>query len=176
MWMVTHSLLLTALLAAPFASALAQQASANDIRKLDDEVQDVKAAALDIAADLNLLEQQLLYPPATRVTVSLALDRGEEVELSAVEIRIDGELAAHHVYSAAQQEALRKGGVQSLYTGNVAAGTHELGVRIIGRLTGGSGFEQTGNHRFSKGDDAKTLDIRFEHGGRDDGGIHVEES
>lgn len=175
MWMVTHSLLLTALLAVPFASVSAQTPTDDNIRKLDDEVQDVKTEALDIAAELNLLERQLLYPAATRVTVSLALGRGTDVELNAVEIRIDGDLTARHVYTAAEREALQKGGVQGLYTGNVPAGTHELGVRIIGRLTGGADFEEAGSHGFSKSVDPKSLDIRFDYAGREDDGIRIED-
>ena len=162
MWRLVQSLLLTALLAFPFASVSAQQPPADDIRKLDDEVQDVKTEVLDIAAELNLLEQQLLYPPATRVTVSLGLGEDRDIELSTVELRIDGDLAAQHVYSVAEQAALQQGGVHDLYTGNVAAGSHDLDVRISGRLADGTSFEQAGRHSFSKSTDAKSLDIRLD--------------
>jgi predicted negative regulator of RcsB-dependent stress response len=160
-----QSVLLTALLTMPFASVSAQLPSADDIRRLDHEVQDVKTDALDLAAELNLLEQELLYPAATRVTVSLALGQDSDVELSAVELRIDGGLTARHVYSTRELEALQKGGVHRLYTGNVTAGPHELGVRITGKAADGTSFEKAGRHSFSKNVDAKSLAIRLDDSG-----------
>lgn len=163
---VTLSLLMTALLTLPFASISAQQPSADTIRKLDDEVQDIKSDALDIVAELNLFEQQQLYPATTRATISLGLDQDRDVEIRAVEIRVDNDLVAHHAYSAAEQQALQKGGVQNLYTGNVSAGPHELDVRIMGRLADGTSFEETGSHRLSKDAGAEPLNIRLDPTGR----------
>ena len=154
MWRAMHSLLLAALLAMSPGSV-----SADDIRKLDDEVQNVKSEALDIVAELNLLERQLLYPAETRVTASLALGNDRAVRLSAVEIRIDGDLAAQRLYNAVEQEALQKGGVQTLFTDNVATGTHELEVRVTGSYADGTSFEKAGRHVFTKGADAATLAI-----------------
>ena len=159
MWRVMHSWLLTALLAAPFALTQAQEPSADDIRGLDEQVQDVKTEVLDIAAEFNRLEQRLLYPSATRLTVSLAMIANEDVRLSAVEVRLDGDLVAHHVYSDGEVEALQKGGVQTLHTGNVAAGEHELAVRAIGKHAAGTDFVRRGRHVFTKGVEAKALKI-----------------
>lgn len=171
----THSLLLTALLAVPLASVSAQEPAADSIRKLDDAVQDVKTEALDIAADLNLLEERLLYPAETRLTVSLALGHDADVLLSSVEMRVDGQLSAQHVYSAPEQGALQKGGVQTLFTGNVSAGAHELDVRVVGMLATGARVERTGRRAFTKGDDATRLDITIDHTGREDDGIRIED-
>lgn len=173
MWSVIRSLLLTTLLAVPLASVSAQEPASDDIRTLDDRVQQVKAEALDVAAELKLLEKRLLFPSGTRLTVSLAISGREGIRLSAAEIRIDGDLAAHHIYGERELEALAKGGVQTLYVGNVTTGTHELGVRLIGELANGMAFEETGRHVFTKGPDAKTLDIRFDHAGPETDGIRV---
>ena len=154
-----HSLLLAALLTMPLGAVFAQQASTDDIRKLDEAVQNAKSEAFDIVADLNVLEQQLLYPAETRVTASLALGENRNTSLSAVEIRIDGDLAAQHFYGATEQEALQKGGVQTLLTDNIAAGTHELDVRVTGQRADGTSFEQTGRNAFTKGLEPITLAI-----------------
>ena len=172
MWRVIQSLLLTTLLAAP---ALAQQASGDDILKLDDQVQEAKNEALDIAAELELLEKRLLYPSETRLTVALAMATSERIRLGAVKIRVDGELVAQHVYSDAELEALRQGGVQDLYTGNVNLGTHELDVSVNGALASGASFEETVRHEFTKGVDAKTLDITLVEAGRDSGRIRIDD-
>ena len=157
MWRAMHSLLLAALLVMPPGSV-----AADDIRNLDDEIQNLKTEALDIVAELNLLEEQLLYPAETRVTASLALSNNRDARLGAVEVRIDGDLAAQHAYSAAEQVALQKGGVQTLFTGNVTAGTHELDVRVTGKYADGGSFETTGRHTFTKGVGAETLALAID--------------
>lgn len=159
MWRVMHGVLLAAMLAVPLASVAAQEPSSDDVRKLDDAVQDVKTEALDLAAELRLLAQQLLYPPQTRLTVSLAMGPNTIVQPGSIEIRVDGVLVAQHVYTAREQDALRKGGVQTLYTGNVTAGAHELGVRVVGRLASGASFEDTQRYAFTKEADATTLGL-----------------
>lgn len=173
MWRVMHGLLLAAMFAVPSAPVAAQEPSSDDIRKLDEEVQGVKTEALDLAAELRLVEQQLLYPPQTRLTVSLALGLNTTVQPGSIEIRIDGVLAAEHVYTARELDALLKGGVQTLYTGNVTAGAHELDVRVVGKLASGASFEDTQRHVFTKGPDAATLSITFDHSGRDTDGIRI---
>lgn len=81
------------------------------MRGLDEQVQDVKSDVLSIAAELNQLEEKLLYPSGTQVAVFVALAKGDQMRLDAVRIQIDGQLVAHYIYSAKELEALRKGGV-----------------------------------------------------------------
>lgn len=173
MWRLIHYLPLTLLLAAPLASAQAEERSNDDIRRLDDEVQEAKKDVLDIATEFNALEQRLLYPSATRLTIYLAMARNEGARLSATEVRIDDEVVVHHVYSEAELTALQKGGVQNLFTGNVTLGAHELKVGIIGELPNGSGFTVTKIHDFTKGADAKTLNVTLDLAAGDDNGIRV---
>jgi hypothetical protein len=170
---MVHSVLLTTLLAAPFASVPAQEPSGDEIRELDELVQDAKAEALDIAAELNRLERRLVYPSATRLTLTFAAAGEKSARLNAIEVRIDGEIAAQYVYSPAELEALRNGGVQTLYTGNVTSGQHEVNVRITGTLENGASFEETGRHVFTKGADARTLDIKFDGAGRERAAIRI---
>ena len=162
MWRVIHTLLLTAALAAPPACVHAQDSSTDDIRQLDDQIQGAKEDTLDIAAELNLLEERLLYPTGTRLTVSLALTRAGRVQLGAAEIRIDGDLVAHHLYGEGELKALQKGGVQDLYTGNVSIGRHELQLRIIGEHSDGTHFERTASHVFTKDTAAKAIDVTLD--------------
>ena len=42
-----------------------------------------------------------------------------------------------HIYSSKELEALRKGGVQRIYVGNVATGDHQLEVLVDGKLDDG---------------------------------------
>ena len=120
------------------------------MRGLDEQVQGVKSDVISIAAELNQLEEKLLYPSGTQVAVFIALAKGDKMRLDAVRLQIDGQLVAHYIYNAKELEALRKGGVQRIYVGNVGTGDHKLEVLVDGKLAGGADFNRTENFTFHK--------------------------
>jgi len=120
------------------------------MKGLDEQVQEVKSDVLAIAAELNRLEEKLLYPSGTEVAVFVALPKGEPMRLDAVRIQIDGHLVAHYIYSFKELEALRKGGVQRIYVGNVATGDHQIEVTVDGKLDSGADFNRTERFTFRK--------------------------
>ena len=120
-----------------------QQNDQQQMRGLDEQVQDIKSDVLGIAQELNRLEEKLLYPSGTQAAILIAVAKGDQMRLDAVRLQIDGQLVAAHIYSAKELEALRKGGVQRIYVGNVAAGDHELEVLVDGKLEGGADFSRT---------------------------------
>lgn len=131
-------------------SGRAEQDDKQQMRGLDEEVQQIKSDVLSIAAELKRLEELLLYPSGTQVAVFVALAEGDTMRLDAVRLTIDGQLVAHYIYSAKELEALRKGGVQRLYVGNVATGEHRLEVFVDGKLAGGADFSSTEQFAFRK--------------------------
>ncbi len=120
------------------------------MRGLDEQVQDVKSDVLSIAAELNQLEEKLLYPSDTQVAIFVAVAKGDTMRLDAVRLQLDGKLVVHYIYSAKELEALRKGGVQRIYVGNVTTGDHQLEVLVDGKLEGGADFSRTENFSFRK--------------------------
>lgn len=120
------------------------------MRGLDEQVQEVKSDVLSISAELNQLEEKLLYPSGTQVAIFVALAKGNETRLDALRLQIDGQLVAHYIYSAKELEALRKGGVQRIYVGNVATGDHQLDVLVDGKLKSGADFNRTQHFTFRK--------------------------
>jgi hypothetical protein len=120
------------------------------MRGLDDQIQEIKSDALRMSAELSQLEEKLLYPSGTQVAIFVELAKGDTMRLDAVRLQIDGQLVAHYIYSAKELEALRKGGVQRIYVGNVATGDHKLDVLVEGKLEGGADFSRTGQFTFSK--------------------------
>lgn len=132
------------------ATANAGQDDRKQMKGLDEQVQEVKSEVLDIAQELNRLEEKLLFPSGTQVTLFVALTQGDQMRLDAVRVQIDGQLVAHHIYSAKELEALRKGGVQRLYVGNVVTGEHKLEVLVDGKLAGGADFTRTERFTFRK--------------------------
>ncbi len=140
-------------------SGQAQDVSVDDMRSLDGQVQEIKSDVLSIASDLSNLEERLLYPSNTQVAVFVALEKEEDFRLDAVKIEINGELATHHIYSFKELEALQKGGVQRIYTGNVPTGDHQINVTMIGKLRNGQDFNKSDSFSFAKGIEPKALGI-----------------
>jgi len=126
--------------------AFAEDASKTQMRSLDEQVQEIKSDVLSIASELSQLEEKLLFPSDTQVAVFVSLASDEKSQLDSVEIQIDGKPVARHIYSFKEVEALKKGGVQRIYTGNLQTGSHRLDVSVAGKLSGGRDF--SGNQSF----------------------------
>ena len=140
---------------------------ADDMRSLDGQVQAIKSDVLNIASDLNTLEERLLFPTHTQVSLFVAIAADEEFRLDAVEIEIDGELATHHIYSFKELEALQSGGVQRIYTGNLTTGDHQLNVTMVGKLRNGNEFRESGSFVIEKGVKPTALGITLSKPGSD---------
>jgi hypothetical protein len=141
-WMI-----LTVVALAP-AALLAQQDKVS--KGLDEQVQEIKSDVLSISAELSRLEEKLLYPSGTQVAIFVSLAKGDPMRLDAVRVQIDGQLVAHHIYSFKELEALRKGGVQRIYVGNVTTGDHQLEVLVDGKAESGTDFSRTDRFTFRK--------------------------
>jgi hypothetical protein len=141
--------------------ASAQENVQREMRSLDEQVQVVKTDVLTIARDLALLEERLLFPSNTQLSVFVEMESDDAFRLDAVHIVIDGVAVAHHIYSFKELEALQGGGVQRVYTGNVATGQHEITVDINGKLSNGDDFSSSETFSFSKEVDPKLLGLRL---------------
>ena len=153
------------------APASAQDVSKAQMQSLDEQVQEIKSDVLSIATELSSLEERLLYPSNTQVALFVSLDEGETFRLDSVRILIDDELVAHHIYSFKELEALQKGGVQRIYTGNIPAGEHQLEVGIAGKTPGGSDFASSERFSFRKEIEPKLVGINL--GNQDSGAASI---
>lgn len=143
------ALLFTAALATTMVSS-AEEVSREQIKGLDEQIQEIKSDVLGIAAELSRLEEKLLYPSNTQVSVFVSLASGAKLRLDAVEIQIDGKPAARHLYTFKELEAMQQGGVQRIYTGNITKGEHELQVSVLGKSESGSEYRHTQSFKVSK--------------------------
>ena len=148
--------LIAASLAAPVC---AQDLSGDELRSLDGQVQEIKSDVLDIASELRILEERLLYPSNTQIAVFVSIAEDEKFRLDALQIEIDGELATHHIYNFKELEALQKGGVQRVYTGNIVIGEHQLRVTMMGKLENGKDFSASDSFAFAKEIKPKALGV-----------------
>lgn len=168
-----RTLMLLLLAGGLFTTSVAQDISGDDMRSLDGQVQEIKSDVLSIASELSNLEERLLYPSNTQVALFVAIEDDDNFRLDAVKIEIDGELATHHIYSFKELEALQKGGVQRIYTGNVPTGDHQLSVTMVGKLKNGTEFNKTDQFSFAKGVEPKVLGITLAGPGLGKNGIQV---
>lgn len=128
----------------------ADDVSRDKIKGLDEQVQDIKADVLTISTELMQLEEKLLYPSNTQVSLFVSALPKKNIRLDAVDIRIDGKEVTHHVYTHKELAALQSGGVQRIYTGNVRSGEHELEVILSGKTSADEDFRETASYRFNK--------------------------
>jgi hypothetical protein len=76
--------------------------------------------------DLFILEEDLLFPSNTQFSVFLSMNSGVFFTLDSVQLKIDDKNVANHLYTERELAALKRGGVQRLYIGNLNSGEHEI--------------------------------------------------
>jgi hypothetical protein len=165
--------LISVLLCICARTSAADESARAQMKGLDEQVQEVKSDVLSIAAELNQLEEKLLYPSDTHLAVFVSLAQGETLRLDAIQIRIDGGLATHYIYSFKELDALRRGGAQRLYSGNIATGAHEIEVSVSGKLANGKDYTQTERFPFTKEIKPKLLGVMLAGPGAAQPGIHL---
>lgn len=125
-------------------------AAREQMKGLDEQVQEIKTDVLSVAAQLKQLEEKLLYPTDTQIAIFVSVAKGEKFRLDAVDLELDGKPVAHHLYTFKELEALQKGGVQRIYVGNVRTGDHPLQVTVSGKTEGGADFRKSESFTVTK--------------------------
>ncbi|HWR71871.1 MAG TPA: hypothetical protein VN604_01740 [Nitrospirota bacterium] len=148
--------------------AYAEEVSKEQIKNLDEQVQEIKTETLNLGVQMRLLEEKLLYPSSTQVAVFVSLDKAAKFRLDSIEIQLDDKLAAQHLYTLRELEALQNGGMQRIYTGNIKSGEHGLQVLVTGKTAGGSGLRAKESFKFSKDEKSKVVEIHLV-----DSGSHI---
>ena len=142
----------------PF-SGIAEQLSREQIKGLDEQVQDIKKDVLAISAELNLLEEKLLYPSNTQVSVFISVAKDSRYIPDAIQIKVDNKKVAYHIYSFKEVDALTRGGVQRIYTGNIRRGNHKLDVTLIGKVQGDTKNKTKSSFTINKGIGPKLVEV-----------------
>lgn len=147
-------IILTSLPLSAWSAALSRE----QIKGLDEQVQEIKKDVLAISAELQLLEEKLLYPSTSQVSLFVSITKESNYSPDAVQIKIDGKNVVHHIYSFKEVDALRRGGVQRIYTGNIRGGQHQIIVDVIGKK-GGSKTKRKKTYTLTKGVGPKLVEI-----------------
>ncbi len=93
---------------------------------LDASIEELKKEVLSLNRDLFILEEDLLFPANTQFSVFLSMNAGALFQLDSVQLTIDDKDIANHLYTERELAALKRGGVQRLYIGNLPTGEHEV--------------------------------------------------
>jgi hypothetical protein len=128
---------------------------------LDQQAQTLKQDVMELNRDLLALEEELLFPASTQVAVFVSMDVGTLFALDSVEIKLDDKVVAHYLYTQREIDALRRGGVQRLYLGNLRTGKHELVAFFTGKGPHDRDYRRGATLEFEKQTDPKYIELQI---------------
>jgi hypothetical protein len=131
------------------------------VKGLDEQVQDIKQDVLQLTSELSRLEEKLLFPSNTQVSLFVSLKGDEGFVLDSMQIKVDNKIVAQHLYTYKEIEALRAGGVQRIYTGNIKTGDHEVVASFIGRAKSGNEYQRSEKYTVTKAVGPKFVEIEI---------------
>jgi len=106
---------------------MAQEPEVNtDTSELANRTEDIKKQVVELNRDLFILEEDLLHPASTRLSVYVSMDYGTFFTLESVRIQLDGKPVSAFLYTDKDVSALKRGAIQPLFKGSIATGKHEL--------------------------------------------------
>lgn len=143
------------------AAAAENNASPASQQNLDNRIQDLKKEVLELNRDLFLLEEDLLFPANTQFSVFVSIDAGNLFDLDSIQLQIDGKVVANYLYTEREIQALRRGGVQRLYIGNLASGKHELVAFFTGRGPSQRDYRRGTTLEFEKSTDPEFVELKI---------------
>ena len=142
-------------------SVSAAEVTKEQVKGLDEQVQDIKKDVLELTSELSRLEEKLLFPSNTQVSLFVAVNGGEGFVLDSMQIKMNNKVVAQHLYTFKEVEALRAGGVQRIYTGNIKTGDHQLVASFIGRTKSGNEYQRSENFKVTKAVGPKFVEIQI---------------
>lgn len=129
---------------------------------LDSEIDHLSAEVVGHSDGVKAVEQAVLPLTDTRVAVFLSLGDRQALELDSVELYLDGEPVSSHLYNDRERESLGQGDVHQIYTGNLAAGSHQLKVVVNARADNNRFVRREISHPFRKQSDRVGLKMALD--------------
>ena len=152
------------MLIASFLSGFSITASADEFSPLtiDDQVKRLKREMVELGRDVTVLEDILLYPADSRVSVYLAADSGNYFSIESVKLLLNGEVVMTYQYTEREQKGFVKGAAQKLYIGNVKKGKHKIVAFVQGVGPRGRKYKRGASLIFNKKDEAQSFKLLIE--------------
>ena len=139
----------------------AAEVTNEQIKGLDEQVQDIKKDVLELTSELTRLEEKLLFPSNTQVSLFVSIIGDKGFVLDSMQIKLDNKVVSQHLYTYKELEALRSGGVQRIYTGNIKTGDHDLVASFIGRSKSGNEYQRSESFTVTKAVGPKFVEIQI---------------
>jgi hypothetical protein len=155
-----HRILILLLLSIAFITSTTVSAQQPD-SALQQEIKDLKKQVLTLNRNLFILEEDLLFPANTQFNVFLSVDAGQLFVLDSVQLKIDDKVVTNYLYTERELDALKRGGVQRLYQGNLASGEHEIIALFIGKGPNGRDYRRGTTLKMEKGSDPQFVELQI---------------
>lgn len=126
----------------PASIRKSRQQAQQAVNDLSRDIQDLKQSVVALNKDLRVLEEALLFPANTQLSVFLSVDVGKYFRLEGVKLKVDNETVTSYLYSDQEREALAKGGMHRLHLGNVGPGEHTVSAFFIGAGPNGREYKR----------------------------------
>lgn len=136
------SWLTTILVTAVPVSAEDLQKPRQNIDALDVQIQQLKDDVIDLNTRIFRLQEELLYPEDSSVVVFLSVEGGNYFVLDSVKLMVNDTMVTSYLYTDREVTALKKGGIQRLYMGNIKTGDHELAAVFTGKGPQGQDYKR----------------------------------
>jgi len=137
------------------------QVPAQSNASLAEELAQLTSQVLTLNRELFILEEDLLFPASTQISVFVSVDIGKFFTLDSVELKINSKNVAGFLYTERQRIALEQGGIQKLYLGNLTAGQHQLTAIFIGKDNNGRMAKKAQRYQFDKDDEAIMIEVKL---------------
>ncbi|MGH8459736.1 MAG: hypothetical protein ACRESV_10315 [Nevskiales bacterium] len=131
-----------------------------DDADLAQRIEEIRLQSVNLARDLWLLEQDLGNEQG-RLVIFVSVDPKLEDRLEEIELKLGDETVTRHDYSAAESEALSKGGTHRLYAASLDPGRHVLEAQLYARGDAGK-IKQTAKLSFRGGEAPKNIELRLQ--------------
>ena len=137
------------------SSSIKSNDIANDIEQIQKEV-------LKLNRELFILEEDLLFPANTQISVFVSVDIGRFFTLDSVELKINDQEVSGFLYTKRQRESLEQGGIQRLFKGNLKIGQHQLTAIFIGLDHEQRTVKRAITYQFEKEDEAVMIELKVQ--------------
>jgi len=142
-------------------SSLTMAENTETAQDINQNIQNLKNEVLELNRDLFILEEDLLFSANTQVSVFLSMDTDDLFKLDSVQLKLDDKIVSNYLYTEREINALKQGGVQRLYIGNLTSGKHELTAFFIGKGPSNRNYKRATTKTIEKSDDAKYVELKI---------------
>lgn len=141
--------------------SVAEQTEAPTDSELSQQLEQLSSEVLQLNRELFILEEDLLFPASTQVSLFVSVDTGKFFELDSVEVKINDKNVAGFLYTERQRKALEQGGIQKLYLGNLKVGVYQVTAIFTGMDPEGRMVKRAADYQFEKDDEALMIELKL---------------